>query len=196
VLGWLPNLHLVEVPHLTLAHAGEHFARYGIPCPLPVNDRRLAGCFGGHCGIGVILLDPTLPLAELLFTLAHEVAHYLRDFDAPRRKLAARLGVRALEVLDGLRPATLTERLAGVLRNVAVGCQTHFLDRDRWGRTVTTEADDAEDAADRLAYELLAPVDVLLTQPPMDREQLVRRLLAEFAFPATEAQKYAAILVG
>ncbi len=156
-LSWLQFLHVVEIPALTLATAAEHFARHGIPCRTPADDRPLAGCFGGHRGVGVILLDATLEPAELLFTLAHEVAHYLHDYDAPRRAVEARLGSRALEVLDGSRPATVAERFAGVLRDVTIGCHTHFLDRDSRGRVLSAAAREAEEAADRLAYELLAP---------------------------------------
>jgi hypothetical protein len=191
----LPNLHVVEVPNLTLAAAAHHLARHGVPCHKPTEDRPLAGCFAGYCGAGVILLDTTLEPADFFFTLAHELAHYLRDYDAPRRRIEARLGEQALEVLNGLRPATEGERLAGVLCGVTVGAPTHFLDRDRWGRTLTPEACEAEDAADRLAYELLAPFDVVTAGAADDRVTIARRLVRDFAFPPGEATKYAAILI-
>lgn len=190
---WLSNLHVVGVPHLTLAAAAHHFARHGVPCPAPAEDRPLAGCFGGHRGVGVILFDPALGTADLRFTLAHEVAHFLRDYDAPRRRVGARLGARALEVLDGLRPATADERIAGLLRGVRVGCHTHFLDRDRRGRPLTPEARGAEDAADRLAFELLAPFDAV--GPAGDPEALAARLASDFGLPPAEAVKYAESLV-
>jgi hypothetical protein len=196
VLCWFRTLHVIEVPNLTLATAVEHFTRHGIPCVVPVEDRPLAGCFGGHRGIGVILIDSVLDRAELLFTLAHEVAHYLRDFDAPRRRVEARLGASALAVLDGLRPATAEERLAGVLRDVALGPQTHFLDRDRRGRARTTEARESEEAADRLAFELLAPFGVLSAGAFPDRSELTDRLVTEFGFPRAEAARYVSVLVG
>jgi hypothetical protein len=195
VLHWLRCVHVHEVPHLTLASAAPHFARHGIPCPAPAEDRALAGCFGGHCGIGAILLDSTLERTELLFTLAHEVAHYLRDYDAPRRKVESRLGPRALDVLDGLRSATADERLAGVLRGVPIGCHTHFLDRDRRGRALTAAAREAEDAADRLAFELLAPFAALNPDTTTNRAVLTARLTSDFGLPTAEATKYAAILV-
>lgn len=194
VICWLPNLHLFELPRLTLASAAELFIRQGIPCAAPAADRPLAGCFAGHCGVGIILLDPTLEPAELRFTLAHEVAHYLRDYDRPRRKAAVRLGSRALEVLDGLRPATVNERLAGLLREVKVGPHAHFLDRDRRGRPATSDAQQAEEAADRLAYELLAPFDHLNLQAAASNGALISRLTSEFGLPLPEAAKYAAIL--
>jgi hypothetical protein len=193
-LCWLPHLHVVEVPRLTLKLAAEHFARHGVPCPTPAEDRRLAGCFGGHRGTGAILLDSTLVLAELRFTLAHEFAHYLRDYDAPRRKVMDRLGPRVLEVLDGLRPPTVNEQLAGALRGVTVGPHAHHLDRDRRGRTVTPEAADAEAAADRLAYELLAPFDAVDALGLASRGELADSLVSHFGLPPAEAAKYAAVL--
>jgi hypothetical protein len=187
-LDWLPALHVVEVPNLTLASAAERFAAYGIRCPQPAEDRPLAGCFAGDRGVGVILLDSTLPRDELLFTTAHEVAHYLRDYEAPRRRVEARLGARAFAVLDGDRPATLDERLAGVLCDVRIGPHIHLLDRDRRGRALTLEAREAEEAADRLAFELLAPFAEAAA------DATVARLISKFGLPAAAAAKYAAIL--
>lgn len=195
VLHWLPRVHVLEAPHLTLASAAVHFTRHGIPCSAPAQDRSLAGCFGGHRGIGVILVDSELAHDELWFTLAHETAHYLRDYDAPRRRVETRLGPRALEVLDGLRPATTDERLAGVLRGVRIGCHTHFLDRDRHGRVLTEAAREAEVAADRLACELLAPFDAVNPASSPNRAALVARLTSAFGLPTTEAMKYAAQLI-
>jgi hypothetical protein len=193
VLRWVPSVHVVEVPDLTLARAAEHFARHAIPVPPPESDRTLAGCFCGYRGVSVILVDSKLERPERLFTLAHEVAHYLRDYDAPRRRVATRLGPRALDVLDGLRPATPDERLAGVLRGVPVGSHVHFLDRDRWGRAPTAAAREAEAAADRLAFELLAPFAAVSAGAA--RAGLIDRLTAEFGLPPAEAAKYAAVLV-
>ncbi len=192
VLPWAPALHVADVPDLTLATAARHFTRYGIASHDPAEDRPLAGCFGGYKGIGVILFDSTLGEAELRFTLAHEVAHYLRDYDAPRRKVAARVGARALEVLDGLRPATREERVAGVLRDVPLACHTHFLDRR--GRVPNGAAREAEDAADRLAFELLAPFGAVTSGPRPDSPALVNRLVSHFGLPLSEAAKYAVVL--
>ena len=195
MLSWLPTLHVVEVPHLTLASAGRHFARHGVPCPAPAEDRPLAGCFGGHRGVGVILFDPTLEPAELIFTLAHELAHYLRDYDAPRRrKVAARLGrslsrsARRVAARDG------DERLAGLLRGVIGATHTHFLDRNRWGahsprrhaRRRTPPTGSRTSCSPRSTWSRAAR---------RRTETLARRLVSDFALPPAEAAKYAAILV-
>lgn len=193
VLHWLDAVHVLEIPHLTLATAAEHFTRHNIPCPAAAHDRPLAGCFGGHGGIGVILYDPTLSPAEVRFTVAHEVAHYLRDYDAPRRR-AARLGARAVEVLDGLRPPTPDERFAGILRHVALVAQTHFLDRDRTGRALTARAGEAERAADRLAYELLAPFADVYPVAVRGSATLIPHLTDNLGLPPAEAARYAVLL--
>jgi hypothetical protein len=195
VLGWLPTVHVIDVPDLTVARAAAHFTRHRIPCPALAYDRPLAGCFGGHDGIGVILLDAHLKPAERRFTLAHETAHYLRDYDAPRRQVRERLGARAVEVLDGLRPPTADERLAGVLAEVSVACPAQFLDRDRRGRASTPAGREAEAAADRLAYELLAPFAAVSAGAPADGAGLVARLTSAFGLPRAEAVKYATLLL-
>jgi hypothetical protein len=195
VLPWLPDLHFEEVSHLTLASAAKHFARRNIPFPTTEPDRKLSGCFGASGRISLILVDSTQEFAEQRAALAHELGHYLRDYQEPRRKATERLGTTILEVLDGVRPPTAVERLAGVLRGVTVGCHTHFLDRDRWGGVARAEVREAEDAADRLAFELLAPFDAVNAAATPERGALAVRLTADFGLPTAMAAKYATVLV-
>ncbi|MCI0704342.1 MAG: hypothetical protein L0241_25060 [Planctomycetia bacterium] len=196
VVSWLPNLHFVEVPHLSLTSAATHFARRNIPFPTTEPDRPLSGCFGASSGISLILIDSAQEQAEQRVALAHELGHYLRDYQEPRRKATERLGPTVLEVLDGVRPPTVEERLVGALRGVTVGCHTHFLERDFWGRAITSAAQEAEAAADRLALELLVPVDAITsTVLATDPNTLIPLLVTEFGLSPAFADKYAAILL-
>lgn len=195
VAHWFPELHVKEVPHLTAALAAEHFARFNILCPDARDDRPLRGCFGASHGTALILIDPTDVEDEVRFTFAHELAHFLRDYQDVRRKAVAKFGPDILAVLDGDRSATPGERLAGALRGVTVGCHAHFLDRDRWGRVVTEAAFEAEEAADRLAFELLAPFDAVNPDACPPRAALHERLTSVFGLPPTLAIKYATILL-
>jgi len=189
-LAWVDGVRVIEVPNLTLSRAADALARFGVPFDRAQPDRALAGCFCGHRGRGYILFDPLLSPAEVRFTVAHETAHWLRDYDAPRRRAAKRLGELALEVLDGLRELTPEERFAGVLRAVPVGPFAHVLDRDRFGRVCSAGARDSEAAADRLAFELLAPFEAL--RPHLGNERAV--LVSVFGLPKREAARYAAAL--
>lgn len=189
-ITYLPAVRLLEVPHLTLARAAEALKPYRVPFALTERDRRVAGCFAGHGGCGFVVVDPLQPPAELRFTVAHELAHWLRDYDAPRRRVAARLGPQALEVLDGTRPPTSAERFAGVLRAAPVGPFVHVLDRDRFGRVCSEGARESEAAADRLAFELLAPFEALRAHAGNE----LAALTSVFGLPAREAARYAAAL--
>jgi hypothetical protein len=104
----------------------------------------------------------------------------------------ARLGPGVLEVLDGVRLPTPAERLHGLLARVAVGGHTHLLERDPTGRARGAEAE-AEDAADRLALEILAPaaeVRARAADPATARTVLA----VDFGLPAGWAEAYADLL--
>ena len=95
-------------------------------------------------------------------------------------------------MLDGHRPPTAAERVDAVLRTLAVGPFAHLLRRDESGRPLSAVEREAEAAADRLAYELLAPADAVGEMA--DRIALVERLIHSFGLPPEPAARYAEIL--
>jgi hypothetical protein len=107
------------------------------------------------------------------------------------------MGPAALEVLDGLRTATPEERLQALLRFAPMGLHMHLLDRDPDNAPATSTIAAAEQDADRLAYELLAPAAHIgdATPSPGERTLLVRVLVKDYGFPETQAAKYATILL-
>ena len=107
--------------------------------------------------------------------------------------MAKALGPAALDVLDGLRPPTVDERLHAVLRNRPLTPHCHFMSRDPTGRPERDNDRRAEADADRLACELLAPAELLTTTT--DRTELTRRLTARFGLPASVAAEYARLLL-
>jgi hypothetical protein len=192
---WLDKLHLHEIPHLTLAGAIACFRKHQIPAVAGCENRPLAGCFAGYRDRAVIGVDSTLHPTEFRFTLAHEIAHYLRDYLVPRQRLVHKLGAQSLEVLDGKRPATLNEQFAAIFRGVTLECHTHFLERDRWGQATTEESRSAEDAADWLAFELLAPCESLFDGQHTTPETLSAVLISKYGFSVHQAAKYVTILL-
>jgi hypothetical protein len=147
--------------------------------------RALRACLAAWRGGGVIFLEAGDDTAEQRFSLAHEVAHFLRDYLWPRREAERALGPGVLEVLDG-RPPRREERLGAVLRNVPLGFHAHLLARDPGG----PEAE-AERGADRLAYELLAPAEAVLGEASAGLEG---RLRERYGLPAAQAARYARLL--
>lgn len=183
---------VARLPGLRLDGVRAWLARCGIACPTAEPDRPLRACLFTRCGTGFIFLDAADPADEQRFSLAHEVAHFLRDCDAPRRAVARRLGPAALEVLDGTRVPTERERVHAVLRDVSVTPHVHLLRRDETGRPDSPAEREAESAADRLAFELLAPADLFRT--PVTPAAVAGRLRAEFGFPSGPAASYAAVV--
>jgi len=155
-------------------------------------DRPLRAALYCWKGSGFLFLDAADPPDERRFSLAHELAHFLRDYDTFRRRVAKALGRDGLAVLDGQRRATTDERLHAALRGVTLTPNVHLMSRDPLGRPRGDAERDAEDRADRLAFELLAPVELLRTES--DGHAVAERLRAEFGLPLLDALHYSSIL--
>jgi hypothetical protein len=181
-------LVILERPSLRLQTVRETLAQLRIGVCVSEPDRPLRACLFCRLGSGFIFLDSTDPPDEQRFSLAHELAHYLADYDAVRRRVVQQLGPATLEVLDGKRAATFDEQLHSVLRNVAVGPHFHVMERDDSGRPKSHSEREAEERADRLAFELLAPAKLLFANS--DPTQL----MTEFGLPARETAKYVSLL--
>jgi hypothetical protein len=151
-------------------------------------DRALRGCLLARKGRGFIFLDGSIPPEERRFALAHEVAHFFAQYLEPRRQATAQFGPQILPVLDGERPATSAEKLAGILRGVPIGAFEDFLSRDDVGRPSVTILD-IETEADLIALELLAPCSEVLRLANLG-PGLFSVLAARFGLPAWAAAEW------
>jgi hypothetical protein len=185
-IRWAVALNVDELPHLTLRRALERLNEQGINWPATPEDGPLHGVLLACRGQGFAFIEANDDPAERRFTLAHELAHFLRDYLQPRRRAVRLLGPEVLEVLDGDRLATVTERLHAVLRQVPIGYHTHLLSRDAGAEETRVEQD-----ADLLACELLAPAAVVLARPPAEIGQLIGRLIKQFGLPQKQAVRHA-----
>lgn len=161
-------------------------------------DRDLHGCLLAQRGIGVIFYDTNDTPDEQRVTLAHELAHFLVDYDAPRKRAIAIFGPAILPVLDGDRSPTIAERLHAALSTTHLGTMCHVMERPDEG-IPSTDVLDIEDRADRLALELLAPASLLQEQMRQSSLHgfrtrlafLTQHLLATHGLPERIASSYA-----
>lgn len=190
---------LVLLPRLRLRSADTWLARQGIPCSLSLSDRGLRACLIARNGSGFIFIDGVDPDDEQRYSVAHELAHFLRDYWQPRQVAVERLGPGVLAVLDGERAARQDERVQALLANAPLGFHTHLMDRTAEGRYTDATTDRAERSADLLAFELLAPSEAVLGEVTMltgarSLATIVHTLNERFGIPLAQSKRYAAIL--
>jgi len=184
-------LALVKLPLLSMAVVRSWLERRRISVPFPSGQEDLCGCLVAYREHGIIFVCGADEAAEQRFTLAHEVAHFLRDYLWPRQQIVQKLGENMREVLDGLRPATSAERAAAILSSVRLGAHIHLLPRfgtDEEGDAVVMQI---EERADALALELVAPhrrigafLQERASHTPSSLEDTCAALAAYFVLPA------------
>ncbi len=196
-------LELYSIPDLHISHVLAWARHINMACHIRDQHRRLHGCLVAWRGKGIIFFDQHDPDHEQRFTLAHELAHFLLDYEALRLRAVDILGSSILPVLDGERPPTNEDRLQAVLDNVSIGVMSHLMERPDKGLPIGTIID-VENRADRLALELLAPahlLDELIDQPPTPKgfqarlAFLTQHLTTSYGLPADISTTYARFLL-
>ncbi len=189
----------VSIPGLTVERAQAWMAQRHAAFQFLCRERVLRGCIVAVRGTAAIFTDTNDSEDECRFTQAHEVAHYLRDYERPRQNALAAFGPAIQAVLDGDRPPTPAERVHAALAGVALGAYSDLLGRDEAGRAGQATTLAAELRADHLAMHLLAPPDAVLAHLPGHPGETERsafgyagvRLLCEtFGLPEWAARDY------
>ncbi len=150
-------LPVLKRPQLDVPEVKRWLRQRGIATPLPADVRDLRGCLIAYGGCGIIFLCDADPPEERRLTIAHEVAHFLVDYLFPRQQVIQAMGEGITEVLDGMRPPTPAERVAAILSRIRLGAHVHVLPRAGIDEDSDPVVAHAEDRADRLALELVAP---------------------------------------
>lgn len=196
-------LEIYPVPALRVAHVLGWTRRVKITHRLPGRDRRLHGCLLADKGKGTIFVDANNTDEEQRFTLAHELAHFLLDYQQPRQRAFNALGPSILPILDGERAPTVEERVHAVMSSVPLGAMSHVMERPESGLPINLVID-IENRADRLALELLAPAQSLyafMQQAKVPKGfdtrlvYLIRILTQEYGLPEAIASSYARYLL-
>jgi hypothetical protein len=197
VMHWALTVRPVETRDLSIARINSWLAARHSDLRLNIPDRPLRACILVEEGAGVLFVDATDADDERRFSVAHEIAHYLIEYAAPCQRAQARLGEDILPVIDGRRIASLDERIGALLGGVALVAQVHLMERTPDGHLPGHKVSAAEQRADALAFELLAPFDAMRASLPrgagrIDAEETLREA---FGLPAAPARTYARRLV-
>jgi len=199
---WGLPITVVTLPELSIFVVHRWLAEQGVLRDVSHTDRPLRACLAAIRGVGFVFLNGTDSDVERRFSLAHEIAHFIIDYERPRSDAMAVFGEGILPVLNGDRPPTVDERLGGALRGVRLGNFDHLLDRDADGAVGSLRVLQAEDDADRLALELLAPRAEVLSRMKHEGcsshqevlQQFANLLSGDFGLPRAVAVQYARLL--
>ncbi len=193
------SIFIIQLPDLTLKAVQEWVSRNNHPVRISADNRPLHGFLLAHKGIGTVFVNGTDPLEERRYTVAHEVSHFLLDYQIPRQNWIDAVGPAIIEVLDGEREPSLSERLQFItadlpspfsIRHLSNGDLTAYDSHLVWR---------AEQRVDALAVELLAPFKEVMRQIPIQEsarsgfyvDYLLSLLSVTFGLPASVCYPYA-----
>ncbi len=190
---------IVSLSNLSVRNIEIWLAQRKIPIDIGLEDRVLHGFILVSKGNGFIFVNGTDPEEERRYTIAHEVGHFLLDYRLPRENAVKRLGPGILDVIDGRREATILERIDGALYSVLTRPYTHLLEKAGDGSFQRWDVQQAENEADELAVELLAPRSEIVKRfyPIKARlsfnsvkDQCFRDLRYKYMIPISVAEMY------
>jgi hypothetical protein len=188
-------LDFVGLSGLTVASVRDWLTQRGLPDELRYRDRRLHGCMVAVAGTAALFFDSDDSEGQQRFTLAHEVAHFVLDHLMPREEALRCFGESIRPVLDGEEEPNLDVYMVSRLDNVPIGVQVHLMDRNPTTGSCSSSVQQAEQRADRLALELLAPADLVRHElAKVSTTEGPRRLETLFGLPTSAARSYAVIL--
>jgi hypothetical protein len=194
---WALPIAILKLPQLTVSTVQQWLAQRNILFSVSGRNRHLHACLIAFGGNGLILLAGRDSPDEIRFSLAHETAHFIIDYLAPRKIAHQRIGPAILEVLDGYRLPTPDERGTALLSSTSIGVYQHLMGRSVDGHIESSGVVRAEQRADHLALELLAPeatVRAIIKRSDgaerFSRLEIVNLLRKQFGLPKVAAIRY------
>jgi len=154
-------LALVKLRRLDVQAVKRWLEQRNVAAPLPADLRDLRGALVAYRGHGIVFVCGADQPEEQRLTIGHEVAHFLLDYHLPRQQVIQALGTGIADVLDGIRGPTPVERTGAILSHIRLAAHVHLLPRPGSDEEADAVVASAEERADRLALELVAPQESL-----------------------------------
>lgn len=193
-------IDMVILSELSLSKIKDWLSAKGINILLEVNDRSLHGFVLISRGSGFMFINGTDNEEERRYTMAHEASHFLLDYKIPRDNAIQKLGSSIQDPLDGIRQPTLNERVDGLINGVSVQSFMHLLEKNGDGSFENIKIFDAENNADALAIELLAPHSEIIKETMAGQKKIQfdyfdercrQILITKYKLPDPIAKEYA-----
>lgn len=196
-------LSLISMSELSIQKVFEWSRKLGLDVRTPTVNRPLHAMLWAFKGHGFLFVNASDSFEDRLFSMAHESAHFILDYQMVRQRATKTVGPEVCNALDGERIASLDERIHGALQGISVQPHTHLLARTSDGLIQSASVLLSESMADHLAFELLAPSEAAFkvfssalerTTRDAAEAMLCAQLQENFGFPPRAAKTYAAII--
>ena len=191
------NVQLIRMPQLSPKNITSWLSDHDMNIPLENNERNLHGALIIQNGAVLMFIDTTENDTRQRYTLAHQVSHFLLDYQMPKERTIMTLGKEIAGVLKGNAEASVEQLVQSAFNGMTDKVYTLFIEKD--------EAIPSENPADSLALELLAPryqiihetaaKSILLSYAPFKRK-CRELLIGKYRIPSEIAHKYASDLAG
>ncbi len=197
------TVDLIPVQQLSLQKIDSWLVARTINIGIDVNDRNLHGALLIKNGSVFMFIDAAVCEMEQRFTVAHEVSHFLLDYQLPRERAILAFGQEIEEVLNGNASASTSQLVMSVIKGIDLNPYTLLIEKTGNGSFSNWCNFNSENEADYLALELLAPRarvinDTVSSARRLTYAQFTRKsqeiLIEKYRIPVTVAHQYASEL--
>jgi len=198
-----PTIDLIKIKNLSISKIEEWLIAIGLKDNFDIPDRRLHGVLiiKGD-SVAMFIEDDENPIQQR-FTVAHEVSHYLLDYQIPKEKAILALGKEIEDVLNGNLPANNTQLALSVIKGINIDPYSFLIEKTGNGSFEDWKNFNSENEADYLALELLAPRIRIINETfsstkRLSYSQFTRKsqeiLIEKYRIPSDIARQYASQL--
>lgn len=199
----LPAIDVIHIDRLSPGKVEDWLKDMSIEIQFGVNDRNLHGILFIRNEHACMFLDKADSETQQRFTIAHEMSHYLLDYQLPKERAMLELGTGIKEVLNGNVKATEYQLVLSLIKGVDIEPYTVLIEKKGQGSFSSWTNYNAENEADYLALELLAPrarviSDTISSTKRLTYSQFNRKslelLTCKYGIPSDIAKQYASQL--
>jgi Zn-dependent peptidase ImmA (M78 family) len=193
-------VRVIYIQRLSFAEIKYWLENRGVKTEFEANNRPLHGVIMIQEGFGFIFVDANDGSIQQRFTIAHEVSHFLLDYQIPRENAMLAIGTEIEDVLNGKAEATRFQQVKALIKGISIQPYTHLTEKSADGSFLNWMNYTSENEADYLALELLAPrsvviKDTMTTARRLNYSQFTRKceelLMKHYQIPPEVAHQYA-----
>jgi Zn-dependent peptidase ImmA (M78 family) len=197
------TINLILIKNLSIKKMEDWLISIGKYENFGIDDRSLHGFLMIKNGNICMFVEESEDQSQQRFTVAHEVSHYLLDYQLPKERAILALGKEIEDVLNGNLPPTDTQLALSVIKGVNISPYTFMIEKNGNGSFFNWSNFNSENEADYLAMELLAPRARIVNETfssikRRSYSQFIRKseeiLISHYKIPPDIARHYASEL--